>query len=288
MKPAHSYYTGLYHVLTHDSDGHDAYLLGEISHTGWWYYFPVAIAVKATLTLLLLLFGAMAAACWKFGAALSRVRAWRLPRSDGPALFWIGLILALSVFLGLAMHSRLNIGLRHVLPAFPLLYVLSVAYLATVLPRKWATVAALCAVSLQAAESLSVYPNFLGFFNAAAGGTDGGPRYLIDSNLDWGQDLPKLREYLVSEGSPPLCLEYFGTANLAAYGIPKPQYLPRTYEIELRQKVDCLGVISVTLLYELYREPGDYTWLRERKPIARLGSSLQVFDLRRPARPSSQ
>jgi len=102
------YFRGLALMLVHAHGGHEAYLLGQWSTTGWWSYYPLAILWKTPVALLLL----MAL------AGLGAVVRWR-----GLAFAaWIPLI-AGGVFLGLAMLSRVNIGIRHVLPLFPLLSV---------------------------------------------------------------------------------------------------------------------------------------------------------------------
>ncbi len=134
---------------------------------------------------------------------------------------------------------------------------------------------------LVAVESLSIYPHYMGFFNVAVGGPEAGPRYLVDSNLDWGQDLAKLRKYLVARGNPKLCLCYFGTADHVYHKIGPFQPMPRTWDFKEREEVDCLGAVSVTSLYNVYMQPREMTWLHGLKPVAKIGYSIYVFDLRK-------
>jgi hypothetical protein len=138
------------------------------------------------------------------------------------------------------------------------------------------------AAALAAAESLLAYPHYLAFFNTLSGGPDRGADYLLDSNLDWGQDVKHLKRYVESSGNPPLCLEYFGTANLGYYGV-KAMGVPRSDPSEIAQ-VDCMLAISVTLLKGLYVDPGSYVWLHEKMPIAKVGWSIWVYDLRKTKR----
>jgi hypothetical protein len=82
--------------------------------------------------------------------------------------------------------------------------------------------------------------------NTFSGGPENGPRYLVDSNIDWGQDLKNLRAYLKAIGwQQPICVCYFGNANMTYYGIPY-QYLPVTREVGKRQN----RVLDLRLRFE--------------------------------------
>lgn len=256
-----TYWTGLRAVAGHNAIGHVTYLLGERSQYGWWQYFPVAFAVKTPAAVLVGLGLALAAA----------FRAWR----SIPFAAWAPLIAALAYF-AVAMSGQLNLGLRHILPCYPLLYVFAAALAST--SRRGPAIAALVLV-LTAVESLSRYPHYLAFFNVFAGGPSRGPEYLVDSNIDWGQDVKKLKAYLETQGNPPLCIDYFGTAKLRAYEI-REGYLPRTDPAEI-ERMDCLAAISVTLLKGLYIDPTWYRYLDSRQPIAKIGWSIYVYDFRK-------
>ena len=91
------------------------------------------------------------------------------------------------------------------------------------------------------AETLQAFPDFLPFFNAAAGGAQGGVDILSDSNLDWGQGVIQLREYMIKEKLDSVKLSYFGSAHPEKYGIasePLPAF-PRN--------VAFVGAIGKTL-----------------------------------------
>jgi len=142
------------------------YFLGHVSGDGSAFYFPVALATKASLGLLL---------ATALGASATRGR--RLAAGAGTAV---------ALFIAASATSTYNIGVRHVLFAFPL-----AAIVAAASDGRRLRLAALTA-GLQAAELISVHPHELAFFNLAAGGPDGGRRYFVDSNLDWGQELLRL------------------------------------------------------------------------------------------------
>jgi hypothetical protein len=229
--------------------------MGQTSQVGgWWFYFPVAFAVKAPLALLAAILSVLFVA--------RRPSPWRrLP------FVYYTLAVPLVLYAGLAINSRLTIGIRHLLPVWPLL----VPLVAAPLVRR-RTLAVLVA-ALSIGEAVWIYPHHLAHFNLAAGGPSHGERWLLDSNLDWAQDAKRLRKWLDAHGSPPVCFAYFGTADTAYYGVPANGLTP--------QSRGCVGAISANLLHDLYLEPGTYAWLRAKKPIGRAGYSIFLYDLRR-------
>jgi hypothetical protein len=201
--PAHPVLLGLHAIIEHAEAGHPSYLLGEKSKTGWWYYFPVVFAVKTPTALLVLL------AVW-VPAGL-----WRL-RGRGfwpPSLPWIGLTIPPLLWFGSAMFSRLNIGVRHILPIYPFLFVLVAAVVIPVLRRR-AVLLLLPVALMQTWETARIHPYYLAFFNSLAGGPEKGPSYVLDSNIDWGQDAKRLGKYVRELGIPHVCIAYFGMAKL--------------------------------------------------------------------------
>src|ERR1043165_421532 len=129
------------------------------------------------------------------------------------------------------MASSVNIGVRHILPIYPMLCVLAAAL---VVRLQYGTVIAAACAAIVAIESASNYPDYLAFFNMAAGGPAAGPRYLLDSNIDWGQDVKKLRTWLRARHIDSACMFSFGNTGVEFYGIPM-RYLPRTWETEARR-----------------------------------------------------
>ena len=270
--PAHPYLVGFYEFTQHDSDGHPAYLMGQQSDKGWWYYFPVVFAVKTPAAVLILL-----ALCLIWGlVAMLRAgpRGWRLREVP---FEWVVLVLPPVVYFALCMRSHVNIGVRHILPVYPFLFVALAAALAR---RNWGkrTLAAL--VLVLAVESLAVWPHYLAFFNGFVGGPDKGPEYLVDSNLDWGQELSNLKKYVAAHQIERLCVCYFGHARMDYYKLDY-LYLPRTDQTDERAKVDCVAAVSATQLMGAYVGEDTFRWLRERKPMAKVGYSIYLYDLRR-------
>jgi hypothetical protein len=254
-----------------------AFFLGEQGAQGWWAYFPVAFLIKTPVGTLLLLLASLLT--FRAGKRLGWNEALFL--LVPPALF----------FLAMAA-GRVNNGLRQVLPVYPFLFV-AASRVVTVrlLPGAaggWLTAGLVSlALVVNAGSSLKVAPHQLAYFNELVGGPGEGHRYLIDSNLDWGQDLKGLKAYVEREGLPMIYLSYFGTARPASYGI-RYQRLPGFFD-PLQQPPDDLlppGMareilaISVTTLEGMYLRDRDlYRWLGQRTPVDRIGESIYVYDL---------
>jgi len=173
-------------------EGWPVYLLGEVRMGGWWYYYLVALAVKETLPSLLLLAAALLSLLWLRPS----------PRDE--------LVLLVPALLFFAFFSMggIQIGIRYILPALPLLFV----FAARLLRLPWAagrafTPALLALLAAHAALSVRGGPDYLAYFNELAGGPAGGWRYLGDSNLDWGQNRSRAEEYARRTGAafePPV------------------------------------------------------------------------------------
>jgi len=267
---AGQYLQGLLNQMSHQLMGQLAYLCGRVSLKGWWYYFPIAFALKTSLPLLLLLAIAFAL------RRLNRDEAFLLV----PAAF---------VFLA-AMAQNLNYGVRHILPIYPLLII----FAARVLARPWpaarprvghGVVAALAVWVL--VEALLYAPRYIPYFNELVGGPAGGSRCLIDSNLDWGQDLKRLAawERRHPEASP-LGLSYFGTARPPTYGVraqPLPGFSQNWRDDPAPVPRQGWIAISVNCLkYDLHQMPpgeASWSWLESRRPAARAGDSIWIYHL---------
>jgi len=262
--PAHPYLVGMWRLFSHNEEGQQSYLLGQIRREGDWRYFPVAFAVKTPTGLLILTAMSLAAIPW---------RRW----SPVQAAF----VLYPMIYFAWCLNSRLNIGHRHILPIYLFLFVgVSAVFLTWWRPRwpRLATAVLIGAVALQAAELARVHPYYLAFFNTAAGGPRNGPRYLLDSNIDWGQDLARLKAWMERNKLDSVCLSYFGMADLEYYGIREYSLLNMTAQD--RKEFGCVAAVSQNNLYDLYHPPGTHAWAREMTPFGHIGYSILLYDLR--------
>jgi len=260
--PAFHFPSGVLDQLEHNRRGHAGYLLGHVSQQGSPFYFPVAFAVKSSTGLLLL---TCLAAALAFRHALSRgVR--KIP------LRWLVIAVPPALFFLACLACRVNIGVRYLLPIYPFLFVFIGAVLFHLTPRR--TFGHISAVGIVAAaivvvESAASYPDYLAFFNSVAGGPAQGPHYLLDSNIDWGQNLKKLKAYLDARGIDVVCLDYWGAADSDYYGIRSIPLRPET-----PPQPGCTVAVSVNKLYT----DSAYQWLLERTPTATIGDGMYVYE----------
>jgi hypothetical protein len=246
--------------------GRTAYLLGEMG-TGFWSYFPVAFAVKTPLPMQML----VAAGLWLLAAR-------RLDRLTG----WFLLVPVAVCFLA-AVSSRMNIGLRHILVIYPFLFVLA-GGAAGVLWRRGARTTR-WAVAILALWSVTAcawtYPHYLAYFNKLAGGPENGHKVLLDSNLDWGQDLKGLQRWMEDHGVPRIEFLYFGTVDPEFYGIDAT-YIPGNWvnwDPPATRAADPPRYIAISahLLFTDWREAYVKAY-RAKRPVATIGHSIFVFD----------
>ena len=180
-------FDGVRAVLAHNAEGHPTYLLGERSTTGFWYFYPVVLAVKTPLALLVLL----AMALWWIAGDRGRLR------RNWPALSFIGGIMLV------ALVSRINIGVRHILPVyfgFSLLAAAAVPeFLERARTRPWMRLALGSLLVWFAGASLWCHPDYLAYTNELTGGAP--EKILADSDLDWGQDMKRLAARLQQVGA---------------------------------------------------------------------------------------
>jgi hypothetical protein len=244
-----------------------SYLLGSYSQSGWWYYFPVAFAVKTPVSHLLLLIAGLA----------MLVRHWRSLAS----LDVLCILIPAAAYAASAIASGVNIGIRHMLPVYPFSLMLAVAAAGRCLTSRFRGVRWGLAASVicWAASYASVYPNSLTFFNVIAGGPDRGLTYLADSNLDWGQHLKSLKQWMDRRGISHVNLAYFGQADPAYYGI-NATLLPGTTGPVAKPRLPGYVAISATVLSGVYLPPGGrllYQPFRALAPVARIGHTINVY-----------
>lgn len=231
-----------------------AFLNGDYSITGWVAFFPFAFAVKSTLPFLLLVAGGAAAGT----ADALRTRAAAGWHALGTRLRPLTpLAVLFGVYWATSLASHLNIGHRHILPTYPVLFI-AAGWLGRFLvrPHLLAATAILGLLGWHAADSLRARPHYLAYFNALVGGPANGWRHLVDSSLDWGQSLPGLRRWLDAHGGPdPVHLAYFGTGDPAHEGI-RATLLPCLPEVGAprpwRALRPGLYAVSATMLQQVY------------------------------------
>ena len=257
-----AYLEGARYVFEHNLVGHPTYLLGHADLvSGPRSYHAIAFVVKNTPGFLVATLLAL--------ASLRRRESWR-PRS----LSCHAIAAAVAVFAAVSC-GRIQIGERYILAAYPYLILVAAPALAR-LSRGRGRAAAALAIAAHVGPALVQLPRgYVPYFNTLAGGTEGGHTVLADSNLDWGQDLPRLAAWMRAHGVTEIQLAYHGADDPDRFGIRHTDlpglhlYAPRPPE----RPYQGTFVLSPNLLLGLYQPPGEnpYAALLARPPDARAG-----------------
>jgi len=266
--PPPTYYYGLARTINDTGQHlHPLYFLGRLSTRGWWYYYPVLALIKLPVALWALL--ALRIACRRGDRPVAPTQ---IPSTDRLAkIILLALILGLLLFF-MVLNEK-NIGIRHLLPILPLLYV----YLAPVWswavkhrPWRWLVLALL---AWDGVSSLAVYPDYLVYFNELAGGPEGGLKISVVGE-DWGQDVAGLGRWMKANGVEEVFYMPYGSADPRAYGvnyqrIPCGPSAPGIYALHIVEK-----------LRPLEDRPADcYQWLDRFQPIAKIGHTIWIYQI---------
>jgi hypothetical protein len=249
------------------------YLLGEFSQFGWWYYFPIAFLAKTPLPVLIFLVLAV--------AHTVRARSWSRD---------LVLLLAPALLFASLLFSPHALGYRYLLPILPFIFVYSAEVIKVALKTRWSQLAVGLLIVWHIVGTLRYYPYYLTYFNEIVGGPDRGRYILIDSNLDWGQDLASLKQYVDEQQIDRIKFSYAGATPPSVYGLTT-EALPPVYPAMRDQGAWWLHTfypadpppgryaISVN---PLMGEPVNYVSFREQTPDAVIGNSIYVYTV--PAR----
>ena len=255
---------------------HPVYLDGEWRDQPFPFYYLAALKYKLPLSTLVLILAGL--------AAMARPRPGSLDLRHGLFLLIAALVLPI-----LASGSSNQIGIRYVLPTIPLLAIFasqSARWVEGSSPRGamswrsrliWLT---LCLAPL----SLRFHPHHLAYFNLLAGGPAGGRWHLVDSNLDWGQDLHALKRYLDNHHVPDVGLAYFGTVSAAKVGIKShlpPSRFPQPgwYAISANYVQGRPHALRDTNGERVQVGIDEFGYFRFFEPVASIGYSINVYRL---------
>jgi hypothetical protein len=254
--PAPALWAGIRQVEEHNAKGHSTYLLGMRSETGWWYYYLVILAFKTPLPFLALL---------AFGFVKN-------PRKWLPLAFALGILLFAST-------SRINIGVRHVLPIYIGLCLVAATGIVRLLDlagsAPWAKWTLALLVFWMAATSLLSHPDYLPYFNALAG--DEPEKIAVDSDLDWGQDMKRLGKRLQEAGAREVTFNPFVLADLEhVHGFPP------IHQSNPQAPSPGWNAISLTVLKEarlgLFNSHPEITpWPDSMKAPERVGKGILLY-----------
>ncbi len=284
FRPLGQYFLGLLMNMQRAAGGHTTYFMGEVSAAGWKHYFPTVYHLKEPIPTLLLIYAGLI-----FG-----ILGWW--KSRGINLTILGMLVFVIFYWILSILSPLNIGVRHIFPTLPIIYILTTAPISRFLcftkvisfnlkdelKRACSWILFGIMILWIIIENFLWAPWHLAYFNEIAGGPPNAYRYVVDSNLDWGQSLKELRDFVVENNIPKIKVDYFGGGD-AKY------YLGDLFEPLDRNAGPQKGwlAISVTFLQGERGEPapgfdqpyGRYRWLNQYEPVAKIGYSIFVYKI---------
>ena len=249
---------GIKMLEQHNTGGHFSYLLGQVSASGWWYFYPVDLAIKTPLPLLV--FGAA-------GLVWLLLRGWKSRNwlTAAPAVCFF------SILTFCALYSHINIGIRHVLILYPFMAIAAAQMVVTCWQRSrrlhsHALIGAL--LLLQASVLWTAFPDYFAYFNPIAARHP--ERFVVDSDLDWGQDLRRLERAAKERGIQELWLAYRGTAAPWLEPMPHYQLLFPNHPVT--------GWVAISLLAKEEERKG-YSWLNAYTPVQRVGKSIDIYHI---------
>ncbi|MFA7309087.1 MAG: glycosyltransferase family 39 protein [Patescibacteria group bacterium] len=284
------YVVGFIMVLHRVDGGNTTFLLGNVTNQSFKWYFPFAFIVKETVGFLVLfaLTILVFTRSVSWNKLVSRFSSGRkaadwiiytIKSLDVSQLFTISSIVFVFIYLYFSITGNLNIGIRHLMPVLPFLYFITAKQISIWLGSRfsWRTIfVGLCIIGTVSSVIISA-PYYLAYFNELSGGRNSGYKLLTDSNLDWGQDLVRLKKFMNDNNIPKIKLDYFGG------GLPE-HYLGTSYEKWSSQKGETSGWVGVSATYlqnsrwyHIHNNEPDYDWLRSKKPFTIIGGSILIY-----------
>ncbi len=289
VRPLAEYLLGIEMVLQRSAGGNTIYFLGEVSASGDPLYFPVVYLLKESIPALILVFLALALGFYQTGRTILRRKTF-FTNYLGTHSAEFSLLILILLYGLYSVTSPLNIGIRHLIPIMPPLYLLTASSL-----KNWVmtdkgrrkTGFVLIMVAWLMVEAAISYPFYLSYFNEFVG-TNNGWRYVTDSNYDWGQDLKRLKEFADKEGVEKIAIDYFGGGSPQYYLGDKAVSWQSAKGNPLESNIKWLAISINTIQgakgkpvsgYE--RNPEDeYQWLKNPyEPYAKAGKSIFIYKL---------
>lgn len=206
--PSPALFEGIETVRDHNRAGHPSYLLGRTSESGFWFYYPVVLSVKTPLPVLVLL-------CIGVPLFLRR-------RGEQDGWRYWSCLAFIAGILGFALSSRINIGVRHVLPLYVLFALIAGVAAANLLrqaqAKPWAPWIVLALLVWHTGSSALSHPDYLPYVNEMAGSKP--EDWVVDSDLDWGQDMNRLADKLQEVGATQVAFDPFVLGHWQLHGMP--------------------------------------------------------------------
>jgi len=301
LRPVAEYLLGLMMVMQRSVGGNTAFFMGEVARIAWKSYFPLVYFFKIPipfhiLTLLTITMG--------FTAVFNKIKNSSFSVTTQGFIVFASL-LYIAIYSTSSILSNLNIGVRHLMPILPFI-ILLISY-GISLWLKTGDIPSLASLDKKLdlfkyypklgiklllilplfiwyiGSALIAWPHYIAWYNELAGLKGGGQEIAVDSNLDWGQDLRRLAEYVENNNIEKIYLHYFGTA-------PAQYYLGEKFEHwePSQGKARPTGWFAVSTSMKSegcatptkgFDEPRDsYCWLSDYEPVTAIGGSIYVYN----------
>lgn len=281
--PFASYFSGMI-LMASNSMGQvkSSYLMGNIYTGGHWNYFVIEFLLKTPIAILIFLL-------------LTIIFFKKVKRDNFDELcLIIPFVFLFLVFL----PNHVNQGIRHLLPIYPFIFVF-IGKIVNLKIKKQILFGILTILLLMwyIAGTIMIYPHYFAYFNEFAGGPGNGYNYLVDGNLDLGQDLKGLKLYMDKNNISKIQLSYFGSANPSYYGInyyylPSPESepwvpaehsfrldIPSNYTENCSKRNGLIAISATNLVGKNLQNHSCYGWLEEYEPIDKIGYSIFIYNI---------
>ena len=260
------YFYNIKNTLLYQKNGQASFCWGNYSFTGLWYYYLVCLLFKTPIPILLL-------------SLLAPLRLISKKLSRDKAINLIGITAAVVIIIGFTSFNKIQLGMRYILPAYIFILCLS-----ALVAEKYKVLSyVLCAWLIF--SSVKAHPDYLSYFNELAIG--GGQNYLVDSNIDWGQDLKGLKQYIEKEKVTDTTLSYYGSGlaetagfnfqDLFSFGL----WGKKDHVSSEKPQKEILAVSATNLQGLYFGSMGNdlLYWLKEKEPEKVIGGSIFVYDI---------
>jgi hypothetical protein len=291
-RPVGHYLLGLLMATQRVAGGNTVYFLGQVSGDAWMSYFPIMYFLKAPLAFHLLTL--IALILWL--SYLKKRRIFKKPITKlgvwlKEHLTEFSLLLFFIIYWVTSITGNLNIGVRHIIPIFPILYILislAIVKFSEQLNNKKLKFSLGIIIFVLLAwyiiSSLMAFPLYLSYYNELAGGSKNGYKYAVDSNYDWGQDLKRLADFVEENNIEKISVAYFGGDN-SHYRLGNK--IEKTWIHRNPEENHGWMAISSTFLQEGRAKPAlgfdrdttFFNWLNEYEPAGRAGHSIFIYNI---------
>ena len=263
-------YTYAFANILRQAKSYTSYLMGVAYPHAVWFYFPITLLIKSSLTFLLLLV---------ISAGAVAIGAVRLSRG----ILYMGI--SALVFMAFAVTGGMNIGVRHILPVYVFLSVPIAGASWSLMQRNRSWIYAVVALLVfQAGSVLHAYPAYISYTNEVFGGPANSYKYVSDSSSEWGQQLNAVRRYVKARGIKNCWFAYFNQAmmDFRSFGIPCTPLLTAEYQTpDTPPAIDGTVLISAAVLsgFETGTGPlNPYGQFQKLKPAAVIDYGVFVYD----------